>query len=186
MSQDDSDTGSVDLEAARVALLVLRASVLGTARPEQNRVVIMPAAEILTISQTVDYLARIQKPVACVADTAAVGIALHCTSVVQDGKDARLHGVFVGMLGGASGLGRVVMNHSRGIGAVKIVGAQESLLASGFGFERWYHDYALPRNVGLGGRPPTVEEHAGGVTFVVTVGRGQEMPVDTAAVLDTL
>ncbi len=145
-----------------------------------------PTAETLTISQTVDYLARIQKPVACVAEATPAGIAIQCTSLAGDHKDARIHDVFVKMLGGASGLGRFVMDHSRGDGAVKLVGVQESLLVSGFGFERWYHDYALPRTVGLGGRPPTMDERVAGVTFVVTVGRGEEVPVDTAAALDTL
>ncbi|OLD39468.1 MAG: hypothetical protein AUI57_03090 [Candidatus Rokubacteria bacterium 13_1_40CM_2_68_8] len=179
------DTGSVDLDAARIAILVLKASAPEVAKDEMDHVVIKPGREVLSISKAVHRLARLPKPVVCSAESESGRLAIHFSAFAGD-RAARLHELFVKMFGGPSGLGRLVMNTSRGDGRVKVIGGQDTVLVPGFGFERWYHDYSLPTTVGLGGRPPTIEEHAAGVTFVVTVGRGQEVPVDTAFFGDTL
>lgn len=68
---------------ARMALLVLRSSAEGAPTPDGETYVIPPLRDVLNREQAILWLAKLQKPVLCVAEFRDGSYAVGCRSVAQ-------------------------------------------------------------------------------------------------------
>lgn len=172
--QVSDETGVV---AARMELLVLRASLPQSVLVERNRTVTLPSHRVLSDDETAELLARMAKPIYCTA-TADPSGALVNTCHEFDDNLVQAHDLYVRSWEDEWETESGFKSHigDRGVLLVYGRGRAESLLLSSAALKRWYQDYHPPPSMGYGGRPPDSTERANGADYVMGIWRIE--PID--------
>lgn len=169
----DPDT----LDAARIALIAIRASVTGESGALFEKFIFPPDNAQVSASQAVARLSRLTKPVMCTAVVRLDSIVVSCESL--SGEHLRVQQAHVEMLDAGGGLGAIGFKVGSPDSLLLIKGGGASLLVTVSALQRWYRDYDLIPGLVVDGRPPSLQEKASGAFYVVTIGTYTQLPPDS-------
>jgi hypothetical protein len=175
---------SLERDAARIALLALRASVESGNPQVVERLVVSPSREPLTVDQTVEVLASIGKPVDCGAEQVGDTLVMNCRQLSSNAEILDRQAVASALLGDY-GPGVAVRAEPTGTqNLILLRTAHDSLVVSIDAFNKWTYDYSLPLGLGLTIRPPRPDEQSPRVVCVVLMGKPK--PMDPQVILDSI
>ena len=152
--QEDSING------AKLELMVLRASLPGSARIDDNTVSVPAGAQAVTVDQAARALARMPKPIVCTASVSPSGALSVACEPVGSTEQRDLHNSVI--RGFAHDFGSHLSSERttllvRGSGER----AGERLKLSLAAFKRWYQEYLPPLSVAFGSDEPSAAEEEG-------------------------
>ncbi|HXY32249.1 MAG TPA: hypothetical protein VEI06_16195 [Gemmatimonadaceae bacterium] len=142
-----------DLQAARLALLVMRAALRDGEGVESERVVLRPDTGPLSRDEAVDRLARMPKPLECYARLVGTLMTVRCRTIDErlrsdDRRSRRVEG-------GAVYFPHLRLEHGDRYPGLTVycLGRRESLTLTVAEVERWHRDYEV-RPIGTNASPP--------------------------------
>ena len=168
----DSADDRASLMAAKMQLLVLRASLPRSTVIERDLVAIAPDSDAITSDEAARALAALPKPVSCAAGTTVPGALLVECQLLSASDRILDHSRYVRSWASDRDIQRLVPP----AGNLFVLGREEYLVLPRFAFERWYRHYEAPATVGFGFRPPTPEENAQGGDYTLVVERVDQDP----------
>jgi hypothetical protein len=142
--------------AARLELMVLRASLPEAHRVRNTLVSIAPGSNAITVDQAAQALVRMPKPVTCTASVRTGGMLLIECKPITGMEESGLHNSVVRGLDHEFRSDPAALSDERRI--LLVCGVGERLKLSLAAFRRWYQDYLQPFSVALTGDQPTAAE----------------------------
>ena len=170
---------ALDLEAARLLLIALRASLPTEQNISVGRVVLAPEGEGLSPDSAARALASKPKPLECHAYVADGTLVVSCGSLSTEWR--ALHRYQVEDLSSRDGpIGSLRTSTSDGESdEVLILGRGEALLARAGALEAWTRDYVVTLPLGITSRVPDQSERALGARAVIEFDRVDTVDPDS-------
>lgn len=156
-----------DVLAARLELLVLRASLPHGVLSSRDSVLLPPSTTPVTTEEAAESLANRPKPLQCSAQLSELGVvAVSCSDLF--GEEALQHELNVRAWDGEwdedGGVKRYLFSDES---SLLVYGRDESLHIERSAFEKWYRDYETSNPVGFAFRMPTSDERRAGANYVM-------------------
>ena len=171
------DSTAIENQAARIALMVLRASTLSGVRRAVDDYVFMQSGKHMSLSSAVLALAALQKPVECRGHLEGSTLVFSCRVLVQGASLARLHRLATERSQFLHNL--VVARCGANVGnAVLLRTVGETLIVPLEAIARWYNDYDM--SYSWGDDPGAVR--APGICVVLDIAAPPRIHLRTEAV----
>lgn len=174
-STQSGDMDTVDLDAARLALAALRASLPQQQRTDDERVVLAPDVEVLSFDAVATRLAGKPKPLECRAHAADGTLVVSCSDVSAEWRAIHNNQVEdINSSEGPIGALRTSTDESA-TEKVLVLGKEQSLLVPIGALEAWARDYVITLQLGVTSRAADGAEKALGVRSVIEFGHVEEV-----------
>lgn len=171
----------VSLDAARLVVLALKASV-GYSGPARDYLwMISPGQHTADAEETAASLAQLPKPIKCTPTADGALVRVSCDVLSGASKQGHENKVAVLELWWTADIMPRVKDAST---LVLVLAGSDSVMVPAAAVQRWYQDYALPPSGSFSGNPPDEREGRGGARYVFVFSRADE--VDPTPFLDTL
>jgi hypothetical protein len=173
-SSSNGDDSS-DILAARIEVLALEASLPIDSGMNWGRFRLNSGPETFGIERLVQVLSDSRKPVSCSARASTDHVLITCHEL-RAGAEFQEHASFVIGMESEFGIGGMLIRQTLDAASLLLmVSRSASFLVPLSAFQRWYQEYLLPPNCGLGARRPQDAELLSGARHVIIVSRNDQL-----------